>query len=115
QEIGTGAAVLHGNVGEQQSRLAGLAPHLAADLALLFPALVMRRDLGLDEGDDGLAEELVLLAVDLARYGHGAPSQAWRRWCQTLRVRHHSSNLGRRNGAPVIPEAEPQARLSGIS
>ena len=66
EEVGAAAAVLLGHVGEQQPRLAGLAPHLAADLALLLPALVVGRDLAIDEGVDGLAEELVLVLVDAA-------------------------------------------------
>src|SRR5262245_46690027 len=75
QEVHARAAILFRYVGQQQPRLAGPAPHLAADLAFLLPALVIGRNLSLDEGGDGPAKELMLLAVDLARYGHGTSPQ----------------------------------------
>src|SRR5262249_44330455 len=74
KEIRTRAAVCFRDVGEEKAGLARLAPHLATDLPLSLPALVVGCDLALNEGGDSLAEELVLLLVDGARARHGVCS-----------------------------------------
>ena len=80
EEVGAGPAVLFRHVGEEEARLAGLLPHLAAHLAVLLPALVVGGDLAIDEGADASAEKLVLLLVDGARAGHGASPGRALRW-----------------------------------
>src|SRR6185503_4785532 len=94
EEIRAAPAVLLGHVREQQARLAGLAPHLAADLALLLPALVVGRDLAIDEGLDGLAEELVLVLVDAAGQAR-APLLASVCWRQSTQRRSRAPPVRR--------------------
>jgi hypothetical protein len=40
-------------------------------MALFFPSFIVRGDLAIDEGLDGLAEELVLLLENRSGTGHG--------------------------------------------
>src|ERR1700761_7473980 len=55
-EVSAGPAVVRGNIGAQQTRLAGLAPDVLADVLLLTPLLIVRHHLALDEADDRVAK-----------------------------------------------------------
>ncbi len=70
EKIGAGAAVFLRDARQQQACLAGLAPELARDDAVLLPSVVVRRDLALDEILDGRAEHLMLLAEYRAWNSH---------------------------------------------
>ncbi len=50
------AAVFLGNAGAQQPDLAGAAPHVAVDIALLGPAGLVGRQFALDEAAHGFLE-----------------------------------------------------------
>ncbi len=67
QEIAAAAAVFVRYLGAQQPCRAGLQPKIARHDAGLLPSMVVRRDLGLDEAADLVAEQLVLRAEQRAR------------------------------------------------
>ena len=60
-EVGVAAAaVLLGHRHAQEALLAGLQPHAAVDDLRLLPFVVMGRDVAIEEGPVGLAEQLML-------------------------------------------------------
>jgi hypothetical protein len=77
-----GAAVLLGHRRAEEARRAGLGPDLAVDMALLFPARVVRRDLLLHEAACGIAERGVVFVEKGARNRqHGFPRSSESRRC----------------------------------
>ncbi len=74
EEIATGAAVLLGRAGAQEALLAAAPPGVAIGRPPGVPVGDLGGDLGLGEAPELGAEELVLLAEDVA--SHGGPPRA---------------------------------------
>ena len=84
-----GAAVRLGDRRPEEAELGHLREDLAMDLALLVPLADVRQDLGLGEGADAVADELVLVGegeVDHGRacYAAGRAASRVRRRSQPI-------------------------------
>ena len=82
EQVGAGAAVFLGQRHAQEAVRAGLVPHLAVDVALLFPGLVEGRDLLVHEAAEAVAEGLVVGAEEGAFDHASRPGKTGRRFCR---------------------------------